>query len=303
MLKVRFGAGETTATADSSLYQWDYGQHIEVEADDLPAIIEVHFTCDGMTDAVVQSCSVISNVATVPIPNICLESGATITAWIFEIADSTQGRTIKEFTIPVVQRKKPRESRELEHEFTDAYTELLGEINEAIAALQKGDVVAARALNADKATQATSAIGAQTAMMAQKAKNLSPTWKTRSQLLDKDGNGYGALKIEETGVYLVEVDSFEDDDLVSLYLCVSDLGEISVSSWGVWNAGAGLGIFKVKYAPASNFNGYTFGGVKVDPNGSYGFVRFADAANSPLAESYGPLRCFKIADIPNLEEV
>lgn len=303
MLKVRFGAGETTATADSSLYQWDYGQHVEVEADDLPAIIEAHFTCDGMEDAVVQSCSVISNVATIPIPDVCLESGTNIKAWIFEITDSTHGRTSKEFTIPVIQRKKPRESRELEHEFTDAYTELLGEINEAIAALQRGDVVAARALNADKATQATSAIGAQTATFSQMAQKLTPTWKTRNSLQNADeGISTYAIKVEETGLYFVEADYIDTDSSLSFFICVSKLGTMSVSSWSVFiddiykNNCSGC---RVKYMPASNYDGYTFGGNKVNANGLYGFV----VLDGALSDINGPIRCFKIADIPNLEEV
>lgn len=160
-IKAEFLSGATTAKTQS-LYQWDYGQVLEIESLDLPTLVEVHFACQGMNEAIVHVCSVNKGVATVTIPDRCLEQSTTITAWVYEIEGST-GCTTKTITIPVIPRTRPNRSTEVPEEVGDQYTELISEVNEAVGKLVNGDIMvalAAKATSADRATQADNASSA-----------------------------------------------------------------------------------------------------------------------------------------------
>ena len=173
-IKAVFPAGTTTVKVDA-LHQWDYGQTLEIESADLPSIVEVHFACPDMNEAIVHNCSVADGVATVAIPNRCLEQSSNITAWVYEISGNT-GSTTKTIVIPVVARTRPSRSGEIPQEILDRYTELIGEVNEVIEKLVSGEITvgqAAKALAADKATTADSAGFATSAGTATSATNAS----------------------------------------------------------------------------------------------------------------------------------
>lgn len=105
-IKATFPTGVTELTIHG-LHQWDYGQTLEIQADDLPANVEVHFACVGMTEAIVRKCTIVKGSAQASIPNICLEQGTPLKAWVCECGESS-GETIKTITMPVTQRAKPR---------------------------------------------------------------------------------------------------------------------------------------------------------------------------------------------------
>lgn len=105
-IKVTIPAGENDVTIDP-LHQWDYGQILEIESlDFVSECAEVHFSSLGLTEAIVESCSVSSSRYTVRIPDSCLETGDDVTAWIYEI-DGSNGKTTKKITIPVIARPRP----------------------------------------------------------------------------------------------------------------------------------------------------------------------------------------------------
>ena len=161
-IKVNIPNGQNTATV-SGLYQWDYGQVLEIESTDLGNMIgEVHFACSSMSEAIVVSCNFTEGVGTVTIPDECLEQSSTISAWIYEIA-GTQGRTRKVVTIPVTARTRPSAGRDIPTEISDQYTQLITEVNEAIDKLENGQVIAKKAETATKADSATTAGNASTA--------------------------------------------------------------------------------------------------------------------------------------------
>lgn len=117
----------------NGLHQWDWGRKLEIHDARLPAVIEVHFACLGMTDAVVRTCSVVNSVATAVIPDICIEQAGPIVAWVVEISE-TSGETIRTITLPVIGRTRPAPSAVPEPEgFSDKYTQLLSAFNEQIA--------------------------------------------------------------------------------------------------------------------------------------------------------------------------
>ena len=155
-LQAIFPEGVTALTVNG-LHQWDYGRTLEIQAGDLPAEVEVHFACPGMTEAEVRVSSVVGGVAKAVIPDKCLEQTAPITAWVYVI-DGTAGFTAKTVTLPVIARPKPQPGASVPEEYYDKYTELITEVNAAIAALEGGSVsYATRAGEAEQALYATNA--------------------------------------------------------------------------------------------------------------------------------------------------
>ena len=161
-VKVLFPSGASTATV-SGLYQWDFGQSLEIECVELGSeIMEVHFACTGMTEAIVRPCTFADGVGTVIIPDRCLEQTSTITAWIYSI-DESQGHTVKTIILPIIARTRPSASRDVPAEYVDKYAEALTAINTAVNNLENGNVTvkkAESATNADNATTAQNATNA-----------------------------------------------------------------------------------------------------------------------------------------------
>lgn len=164
-LRATFPAGVTDLTVHG-LHQWDYGRTLEIQADDLPpALVEVHFVCPGMKDAIVRACSVEGGVAVAAIPDQCLEQSAPITAWVYAVGESS-GETIKTIALTVIPRARPQAGKSIPEEISNKYTKAVGAMNDAVASVANGDVVAkkaehaktaTRALNADRATDADKA--------------------------------------------------------------------------------------------------------------------------------------------------
>ena len=166
-IKARFVEGVTSATT-KSLYQWDYGQQLEIESADLPETFEVHFACPSMKEAAVVPCSAVDGVGVVEIPNKCLEQSSTITAWVYEL-NGGAGSTTKTISIPVTGRLRPSYSDEIPQHIVDKYAELITLVNDMFASLKNGEVVVAKARTAENADYATSAGNASSASYATSA--------------------------------------------------------------------------------------------------------------------------------------
>lgn len=168
--KVVFPANTNMVTV-SGLFQWDYGQTLEIEDNSLGSeVVEVHFACTNMSEAIVRSCSFSNGVGTVTIPDHCLEQATTITAWVYRIKDTT-GYTYKTINLPIAARTRPSKVREIPQEIVDKYTELITEVNEAVENLESGNVTAAKANYAQNANYASSAGNASNANYATSAGN------------------------------------------------------------------------------------------------------------------------------------
>lgn len=171
-IKVTFPAGENSVTV-RGLYQWDYGQTLEIEAVDLGSeIAEVHFACAGMDEAIVRPCTFSGNIGTVTIPDQCLEQSSAISAWVY-LPSVTQGHTSKTIVLPITARVRPAKTRDIPAEVCDRYTELIAEVNEAVNALENGNITVAKAKDATNAGHAASAGNAATANYATLAGFLS----------------------------------------------------------------------------------------------------------------------------------
>ena len=88
------------------LYQWDYGQKMEIHGLDLPPAVEVHFAATGDTEALVRIGFTRDKVTTVAIPETLLEQKNDIRAYIY-ISDAEHGETIKTINLPMNARPKP----------------------------------------------------------------------------------------------------------------------------------------------------------------------------------------------------
>lgn len=152
----------------NGLHQWDFGRKLEIQSDDLPALVEVHFACAGMRDAVVRSCAVLNGVAEAAIPDQCLEQTTPVTAWVYEVGE-TSGATVKTVVLPITERTQPQPGATIPEAASNRYTELIAAVNELVESLKAGDVTVTKALQADKATKADSATTATSAGFADEA--------------------------------------------------------------------------------------------------------------------------------------
>lgn len=211
-IKATIPANQNTVSVDG-LYQWDYGQVLEIECAELGSeIMEVHFACRDMEEAIVRPCTFANGVGTVTIPDRCLEQANNITAWVYRI-NSTQGHTVKVITLSVVGRTRPSKSQDVPTDYVNQYAEALTEINEAINAIENGTVTAAvatRAISADSAAAATSAVSATyatsagnatTATTAEKANTIKPSHVATCSI----SKGFGVLPdlVKHSRIYFV----------------------------------------------------------------------------------------------------
>lgn len=176
-IKVKIPADVSSVKIDP-LYQWDYGQTLEIESPILPSgILEVHFSCSGMTEAFVRSCSGTSGIYSVRVPDACLEQSTDITAWIYE-KSTESGKTLKTITIPINERPRPNRGGGIPQSANDVYTESITEINKLIEKMGSGEIVVKAAESAVFAQSAQNAVSAESAVLAQSAQNAASAENT-----------------------------------------------------------------------------------------------------------------------------
>ena len=260
---------ETRDISVSGLFQWDYGQILEIESAEIGSeIVEVHFACPSMAEAIVRPCTFSNGVGTVTIPDQCLEQTNTITAWIYEI-DGTQGRTIKTITLPIIARKRPGKAHDVPTEYIDKYAELITEVNEAVNAIGSGNIKVANATNADNAAHATTAGNAQNANHATSAGSASSAATIAPSLIAScaviNGSGTKPSELSSGVLYIV---TFRNDE--------SGIYECGVCLLGVGSEGTAI-----------------IGNATMTVSGS----GITLSANSGNGTSNGTLRFYKLATI------
>lgn len=165
-IKAIFPAGVTAMTVNG-LHQWDYGQELEIEASVLPNIVEVHFACAGMSEAVVRVCQVKNGKTKAAIPDLCLEQRSPVVAWVYRV-DDAGGQTILTITLPIIARIKPPAGTS-SPQVADQYAQLIGLVSDQMDALFSGEAPVGRAFEADYANKADHAATADKATNAQRA--------------------------------------------------------------------------------------------------------------------------------------
>lgn len=125
-LQAKFPAGVDEITVHG-LHQWDYGRKIDIQSTSLAdrAVVEVHFACAGMKEAIVRTCAVSLMSTSAVIPDTCLEQSAPILAWVF-CPDETEGFTVLKITLPVEPKAKPAAlPEEPPEDYSNQYLELV----------------------------------------------------------------------------------------------------------------------------------------------------------------------------------
>ena len=92
----------------TGLFQWDYGQKMQIKGLTLGETMEVHFSNVKDKEAVVMVATKQGDSYIVDIPNILLEKSLDIIAWIYAIG-SNSGETVKTAILKVEPRIKPQD--------------------------------------------------------------------------------------------------------------------------------------------------------------------------------------------------
>jgi hypothetical protein len=135
-MKASFTEGIKELTV-SGLHQWDYGQKLEIHGLALPAMIEVHFACLNMTEAVVRIGTTADGVTTVAIPDGCLEHDTPLRAWVY-VVDTASGRTERTIHLPIQARTKPQGAESRPPFAVDEYAEAFEQINKTVEGWRDG---------------------------------------------------------------------------------------------------------------------------------------------------------------------
>ena len=153
-----FGGLREVTTAP--LWQYDYGQILQIEGLDLPQAFEVHFSNSRKSGETITQIGTDNQVV---IPDMYLTSGADIYVFVFLHDGLTDGETEYVIKIPVRERPEPSDI-EPTPEQQDVITQAIAVINSAVT--QTGEDKAATAALAEAAA-ASSLVATEAATQAQ----------------------------------------------------------------------------------------------------------------------------------------
>ena len=123
------------------LWQYDYGQVLQIHGIDLPPSYEVHFSNSPHGKAK----TVIGDETGVKIPDEYLVSGASVFAWLFLHAGDDDGSTVFQIEILVRRKAKPTDASltPIEH---DTISKIISDMKAAAGEAEqaRGDAVSAK---------------------------------------------------------------------------------------------------------------------------------------------------------------
>ena len=99
-----FASGEKVAEIKDDVWQYDFGQILQIEGLSLPPVVEVHYANKGEDIALPQTGVTEGGITTAPIPNEILKEKGAFTAYIF-VTDGESGETC--YTINGYVNKRP----------------------------------------------------------------------------------------------------------------------------------------------------------------------------------------------------
>lgn len=116
--------GESRRALTCPLYQYDYGQILQISGLELPASYQVHFANNENQG---EASIVIGNADGASIPNELLQTGKDVWAFIFLNTTADDGETEYVIHIPVIKRPVPEEYEPTQEE-QSIVTQLLGAV-------------------------------------------------------------------------------------------------------------------------------------------------------------------------------
>lgn len=103
-IHITFEPGAKAAEIKEDVWQYDFGQILQIEGLPLPPVVEVHYANKGKDIALPQTGVTEGGITTAPIPNEILEEKGAFTAYIF-VTDGESGETC--YTINGYVNKRP----------------------------------------------------------------------------------------------------------------------------------------------------------------------------------------------------
>ena len=103
-IHITFEPGAKAAEIKEDVWQYDFGQVLQISGLSLPPVVEVHYANKGKDIALPQTGVTEGGITTAPIPNEILEEKGSFTAYIF-VTDGESGETC--YTINGYVNKRP----------------------------------------------------------------------------------------------------------------------------------------------------------------------------------------------------
>ena len=119
-----------------SVWQYDYGQILRIQGENLPKAVEVHFSLNEVGgDSITKIGVTTDRITEVQVPDELLENGGTrfkcnIYAFVY-IEDGTFGNTEYRIRIPVQVRPKPSDHVTPDNTGTDPFGDAVKAVNDA----------------------------------------------------------------------------------------------------------------------------------------------------------------------------
>lgn len=218
MIKVHFDTPEQEVARAYGVYQYDWGQRIQVkglESLNLPNHTEVHFAIEDEETAITRVSTVTNGVLVCDVPFKCMQFAKQITADIYVLNNDTDGgQTIKRIYFTPRGKAKPDDDITPDEERTvDAIVKTL---NAATAQAQidvAGAATAAQTATAAKtaATQAAAAAGQSQTAAGKSQTAAAQSAAAAAENADKVQTMYNNLTINIDGGDAVNVDTHTID--------------------------------------------------------------------------------------------
>jgi len=140
IIRAVFNCNEYDTTAarpdNKPIYQYNYGQILQIHGLDLPKAVEIHFSHSMVgSDAIIRIGTTTDKVTEVAVPEKFLEAYGTVTAYIY-VSDTESGQTEYKIQFQIAQRAKPEawdspEDGELFHQAIEAVNTSAGKAEDA----------------------------------------------------------------------------------------------------------------------------------------------------------------------------
>lgn len=106
MLIAKFSKKGEKIEIANSLWQYDYGQRIQIEGLNLPEIFEAHFSWKELEKTKIVTGTTVDGISVLDIPSETLKQSGVVTIYIY-LSSETEGKTINTIILPVQHRKAP----------------------------------------------------------------------------------------------------------------------------------------------------------------------------------------------------
>lgn len=197
------------------LWQYDYGQKLQINGLNLPAIFEVHFFWQGLENAKIMTGHTENGVSSVDIPNEALIQRRVITAYIY-LSSAEEGETTN--TIQMLVNKRPTPQGFETPEDVDLFHYTIATVAEYLKQTEN-----ARDVSIDKSVESESWAHGHSTYPERNTDNARYYSEQAKQVATK--NGFCYLEIGEDGcLYLTRTENIID----SVNFTLNDHGMLEV---------------------------------------------------------------------------